>query len=99
MINSNQIQIKSHDSKSVLLSLRPGIGLEDTIWTLEVLALASDGQVSMALKKRANAKTFLRLEKSPEHIHINDGDFCSFAICTVITLRANNLYITIICLS
>ena len=70
----------------MLLPSRPGLGLENPRGHhLEVLALASDGQVMslvmqvFALKKRswpwieAKAKTILKLEKSPEHFVLSDA--------------------------
>jgi len=84
-----------------------GHHLEDLALTF---ALASDGQVlavALALKKKswpwswhwpwieAKAKTFLRLEKSPEHFQIIDADFvwCYRTMCVQQQMSARLLII------
>jgi len=91
---------------TVLLPSRPGLGFEDhrghhvEVLALDCQVLALVMQV-FAFRKRswswinAKAKTFLRLEKSPEHFQIKDAEFvwCYRTMCVQRQMSARLLII------
>jgi len=92
----SQLITNSKPTRAVLLSSRPGLGLENPQGHhLKVLALASDGQVLALALDRVQGQDLAKTWESPEHFQIIDADFmwCYRTMCIQRQMSARLLII------